>query len=100
MTESTRRIVEALRSIPPGRVTCYRDAALAAGLPNGARQVVRVLHSMSEKYGLPWHRVIRADGHIALGESAGGDLQKELLRSEGVAVSGDGVVDLLRYSPW
>jgi methylated-DNA-protein-cysteine methyltransferase-like protein len=55
---------------------------------------------MSEKYGLPWHRVIRADGHIALGENAGGNLQKELLRSEGVVVSGDGVVDLLRYSPW
>jgi methylated-DNA-protein-cysteine methyltransferase-like protein len=100
MTESTRRIIEALRSIPPGKVTCYRDAALAAGLPNGARQVVRVLHSLAEKYGLPWHRVIRADGRIALRAEAGGDLQRALLRSEGVAVSGEGRVDLARYSPW
>ena len=100
MTESSRRIIEALRSIPPGKVTCYRDAALAAGLPNGARQVVRVLHSMSKKYDLPWHRVIRADGHIALEAGAGGDLQRELLRSEGVRVSEAGIVDLKRYNPW
>jgi methylated-DNA-protein-cysteine methyltransferase-like protein len=100
MTETTRRIIEALRSIPPGKVSCYRDAALAAGIPNGARQVVRVLHSMSEKYHLPWHRVIRADGHIALRPDAGGDFQRDLLRSEGVGVSGDGFVDLKRYSPW
>lgn len=97
MTENTRRIISVLRAVPRGRVTCYRDAALAAGLPNGARQVVRVLHSLSEKEGLPWHRVLRADGSIALSLGAGRELQEALLAEEGVEVSPNGVVDMRRY---
>jgi methylated-DNA-protein-cysteine methyltransferase-like protein len=97
MTESTARIVRAIRSVPRGKVACYRDIALAAGLPNGARQVARVLHSMSETQKLPWHRIIRADGSIALPPDRGGDLQAALLRSEGVAVSRAGRVDMEKY---
>jgi methylated-DNA-protein-cysteine methyltransferase-like protein len=97
MLPSTRAIVEKIRSIPKGKVSCYRDIALAAGLPNGARQVVRVLHSLSKKEALPWHRVVRADGGIALGSCGGLELQAALLRSEGVAVSEGGRVDMERY---
>ncbi|MDR2479468.1 MAG: MGMT family protein [Treponema sp.] len=97
MTEITSRIIKAIRAVPRGAVSCYRDLALAAGLPNGARQVVRVLHSMSEKYKLPWHRIIRADGFIALESGQGRELQTELLRAEGVEVSETGWIDLARY---
>jgi methylated-DNA-protein-cysteine methyltransferase-like protein len=97
MTESTLRIIEAIRAVPPGKVSCYRDIARAAGLPNGARQVVRILHSMTEKHDLPWHRIIRADGTIALDSCQGGELQATLLRSEGVIVSKNGKVDMSRY---
>ena len=97
MKESTLRIVEAVRAIPKGKVSCYRDVALAAGFPNGARQTVRVLHSLSEKFDLPWHRVIRSNGVIALAEGAGRELQTELLRSEGVDVSREGRVDMERF---
>jgi methylated-DNA-protein-cysteine methyltransferase-like protein len=75
MQPSTRAIIKAIRAIPKGKVSCYRDVALAAGIVNGARQVVRVLHSLSEKEKLPWHRVIRADGRIAL-PPAGGAAQR------------------------
>jgi methylated-DNA-protein-cysteine methyltransferase-like protein len=87
MTEGTRRIVEAIRAVPRGKVSCYRDIALAAGFPNGARQVVRVLHALADKEKLPWHRIIRADGFIALPREEGGLLQARLLRAEGVRVS-------------
>ena len=97
MTESTARIIKAIRAVPKGKVSCYRDIALAAGLPNGARQVVRALHSMSEKHALPWHRIIRADGFIALESCQGGDMQAALLRAEGVKVSKTGRVDLAKY---
>ena len=97
MIESTRRIIETIRAIPPGKVSSYGAIALKAGFPNGARQTVRVLHSLSEKYSLPWHRVIRSDGTIALGEGSGRELQIELLRSEGVEVSAKGLVDMERY---
>jgi methylated-DNA-protein-cysteine methyltransferase-like protein len=98
VTETTRRIIEIIRSVPAGKVASYRDAALAAGLPNGARQVARLLHSMSETQKLPWHRIIRADGHIALPKESGGALQAELLRAEGVKVSKTLRVDMAQYS--
>jgi methylated-DNA-protein-cysteine methyltransferase-like protein len=93
MTETTERIIRVLKNIPSGCVMCYRDAALAAGLPpGGARQVARVLHSMSEKYGLPWWRVIRADGTIALRPGAGMEEQAARLREEGVEVTAEGKI--------
>jgi methylated-DNA-protein-cysteine methyltransferase-like protein len=98
MTEGSRRIVEAIRAVPPGKVSCYRDIALAAGFPKGARQVVRVLHSLSDKEKLPWYRIIRSDGFIALPREQGGLLQAELLRAEGVHVKSPGLwVDLKKY---
>ena len=98
MTENTRRLTEAIRAIPKGKVSSYRNVAWAAGIPNGARQTVRVLHSLSEKLDLPWHRVIRSDGSIALREGAGRELQISLLESEGVEVSPEGRVDMAKYS--
>jgi methylated-DNA-protein-cysteine methyltransferase-like protein len=96
MTESTCKIIEIIQAIPKGKVTCYRDIAAKAGLPNGARQVVRVLHSLSEKHNLPWYRILRADGFIAL-EGEGAVLQAELLRKEGVKVSKENRVDLKEF---
>ena len=97
MTDSTRRIICQILAVPAGKVSCYRDIALRAGLPNGARQTVRVLHSMSEKYNLPWHRIIRSNGSIALGEGEGRELQISLLRGEGVEVSPQGRIDMERF---
>jgi methylated-DNA-protein-cysteine methyltransferase-like protein len=97
MIESTRRIIEAIRAVPAGEVASYRDIALFAGLPNGARQVARVLHSMSRSENLPWHRIIKVDGRIALPEGEGRELQIALLRTEGVEVSDAGLVDLAQF---
>jgi len=91
MKDTTSRIIEQILAVPKGKVSSYRDIAARAGLPNGARQTVRVLHSMSEKFSLPWHRIIRSDGRIAL-EGEGRELQITLLRGEGVKVSRDGKV--------
>lgn len=96
-SESTARIKDVLKRIPRGRVTSYGAAAALAGLSNGARQVVRVLHSSSEKDRLPWHRLLRKDGSIALSDGGGFELQRALLEEEGVEVSPDGRVDLHRF---
>ena len=98
MTESTQKIIQAIKAIPKGRVSSYRDVALAAGFSNGARQTVRVLHSLSEKFDLPWYRVIRSNGSIALKEGEGRELQMQLLREEGVEVSPDGLVDMESFN--
>jgi len=96
MTDNTRKIIKQVLAVPCGKVSSYGAVAAKAGLPNGARQVVRTLHSMSEKYSLPWHRIIRADGHVAL-EGEGKALQITLLRGEGVKVSKEGKIDMKKY---
>jgi methylated-DNA-protein-cysteine methyltransferase-like protein len=90
ITRETARIIAAIKAIPPGKISSYRDIALAAGLQNGARQVVRVLHSMSASQNLPWHRVVKADGSIALPEGGGREMQIFLLREEGVNIDDNG----------
>ena len=97
MTKETGDIIKAILAVPGGKVSCYRDIALTAGLPNGARQVARILHSMSGKHGLPWHRIIRADGFIALESGQGREVQMGLLRAEGVKVSERGWVDFRKF---
>ncbi|TLS49230.1 DNA methyltransferase [Paenibacillus antri] len=97
MQPFTARAVAVIRGIPAGRVMTYGQVAEAAGSRRGARQVVRILHAMSEKHGLPWHRVVNAQGRIALADDEGRYAQRELLRQEGVDVDEDGRLDLGAY---
>ena len=90
----TERTVAIVRTIPKGRVASYGQVAAIAGSPAAARQVARVLHSLSRALRLPWHRVIGSRGTISLPRGAGFEVQRALLRAEGVAVAEDGSVDL------
>jgi methylated-DNA-protein-cysteine methyltransferase-like protein len=96
VVDASRRIVEIVRAIPRGRVASYGQVAAMAGLPNGARQVARLLHAASRTRRLPWHRVINAAGGVSLAPGAGGDLQRVLLAREGVTFV-RGRVDLRRH---
>ncbi len=96
-SEFTENIVRAMASIPEGKVTTYGSIAALAGNPRGARQVVRILNTRSRTDNLPWHRVIRRDGCIALPPGGGFELQKSLLEAENVEVSPDGRVNLAHY---
>jgi methylated-DNA-protein-cysteine methyltransferase related protein len=93
----TARAVRVIRAIPRGKVATYGLVAALAGSPLGARQVVRVLHSLSRKEQLPWHRVINSRGSLSLPRGAGFEKQRALLRSEGVPVTARGRVDFKRY---
>lgn len=94
MTPFTEKVVRIIKNIPEGRVMTYGQIAGLAGSPRAARQVVRILHSMSKKHGLPWHRVINAKGQIALQDDAAYNEQKLNLEIEGVKVAANGTVDL------
>lgn len=93
----TARIKETLKCIPCGKVATYGQIALCAGNRHGARQVVRVLHSSSEKEGLPWHRVINSKGTISLRPGAGYEIQHRLLEAEGVRFDQHDRIDLARF---
>lgn len=97
MTPFTERVVRIIQSIPEGSVMTYGGIARAAGSPRAARQVVRILHSMSRKYKLPWHRVINAKGMISLTEDESASLQRLYLEGEGIEFDGRGAVDLERF---
>ncbi|HTX62000.1 MAG TPA: MGMT family protein [Acidimicrobiales bacterium] len=79
----TARILDRVRAIPAGFVRTYGDID-----PKAPRLVGRVLATTTER--VPWHRVVRADGSMAMGEE-----QLARLRREGVPVRG-GRVDLRR----
>ncbi|MDN4522897.1 MGMT family protein [Fictibacillus fluitans] len=93
-TDEALRII---KSIPKGKVMTYGQIAGLAGSPRGARQVVRVLHSLSKKHQLPWHRVINAKGEIGFKDEEMFAVQKMSLESEGIAVTSDGKIDLTKY---
>ncbi|MGN7764619.1 MGMT family protein [Paenibacillus sp. 22594] len=97
MTPFTQKVIAVIRSIPEGYVMTYGGIARAAGSPRGARQVVRILHSMSRKYKLPWHRVVNVKGEIALTDDESGSLQRLYLLGEGIVFDAKGAIDLQRY---
>ena len=79
-----QRIRAAILKIPRGNVSSYGAVARAAGIPRGARLVVRTL---GQSHGLPWHRVVAAGGRIAIPGEGGLD-QRFRLEMEGVKFSG------------
>ncbi|RXZ82989.1 MGMT family protein [Paenibacillaceae bacterium] len=97
MMPFTKSVVKIIQAIPPGKVMTYGQIASCAGSPRAARQVVRILHSMSAKYNLPWHRVINAAGQIALTDEEGVFVQQLQLESEGVEFGLNRRIDLAQY---
>lgn len=93
----SKRIYEAVKRIPKGRVATYAQVAEAAGDRKMARAVGNALHKNPDPFSIPCHRVVNAKGELA-GEYAFGGAwkQAERLMEEGVQVV-DGKVDLKKY---
>ncbi|HWO74959.1 MAG TPA: MGMT family protein [Bacillus sp. (in: firmicutes)] len=97
MQPFTEEVIRIIQEIPPGKVMTYGQIARLAGSPRGARQVVRILHSMSDKYKLPWHRVINSKGEIGIKAEDLLLIQMMSLESEGVEISHHNRINLERY---
>ena len=97
MEHFTEQVIDIIQSIPKGKVTSYGQIAKMAGNPRGARQVVRILHSMSRKFNLPWHRVINSKGRISLPDGEDAEHQKMLLLKEGVKVNDQNTINLKEF---
>ena len=97
MTFFTERVINLIKNIPVGKVLTYGQVAALAGNPRSARQVSRILHSMSRKHELPWHRVINIKGEISLPKYGGYDEQKARLQHEGIEFNDKDRVDLDKY---
>ena len=88
-TPTERAVLARVRAIPEGFVRTYGD--VWPGAPRCAGSVL----SAAEDPGLPWWRVVRADGTLAKGAR-----QRARLEAEGVPFHGDRVdLALARWDP-
>lgn len=93
-----KNIYDVVCKIPKGKVATYGQVARLAGNPRWARVVGYALHNNPAPGIIPCHRVVNREGRVA--ESfvfGGGDIQREMLRQEGVVFERDGHVDLEKY---
>ncbi len=72
-----KAVLDRIRRVPEGFVTTYGDLC-----PEAPRFAGSVLSACDDP-GVPWQRIVRADGSLAKGER-----QRRLLRAEGVPFRG------------
>ncbi|HEY2003551.1 MAG TPA: MGMT family protein [Candidatus Saccharimonadia bacterium] len=98
MNSFTDRVYDIVAQIPAGKVATYGDVARMAGTPGASRAVGMAMSHNRNTERVPCHRVVGSDGKMH-GYAFGGEVTKrELLASEGVAMTGDRVD--LRQSRW
>lgn len=93
----TKRIYQAVKQIPKGRVATYGQVAALAGDKRMCRAVGNALHRNPDPEGIPCYRVVNAKGELAGAFAFGGaDVQQRLLEADGIHVE-NGRVDLKKY---
>ena len=93
----TKRIYEAVKKIPKGRVATYAQVAEMAGNKKMSRAVGNALHKNPDSEHIPCFRVVNSKGELAPAFAFGGeDEQRKRLEEDGVEVK-DGKVDLKKY---
>lgn len=80
MASTADAVLRRIRAIPPGFVRTYGDVS-----PGAPRFAGSVLHDCHDP-GVPWQRVVRANGSLTKGKR-----QRTLLEAEGVPFRGDRV---------
>jgi len=79
-------VTRTVESIPRGEISTYGEVADEAGFPGAARAVGNLLRTTP---GLPWWRVIAANGRLVPGLEAD---HAQRLRAEGVEIRNGAVV--------
>lgn len=93
----SKRIYEAVKSIPKGCVATYGQVAQLAGDRKMARAVGNALHKNPDPDSIPCYRVVNSKGELAGEFAFGGEgAQARLLEADGIEVVG-GRVDLKKY---
>ena len=93
----TRRIYEAVKKVPRGKVATYGQIAVMAGNPKMSRAVGNALHKNPDPDGIPCYRIVNSKGELAGEFAFGGEhVQESLLKNDGIEVI-NGRVDLEKY---
>lgn len=73
-----------MAALPDDKVTTYGDLAAMAGHPGAARIIGGIAHYGPEN--LPWHRLVNAEGRVAIGYPGGQHVQCQLLVGDGITL--------------
>lgn len=93
----SKRIYEAVKRIPKGKVASYSQVAAMAGNPRMCRAVGNALHHNPDPENIPCYRVVNAKGELSGAFAFGGaDEQERRLVADGIPVI-NGKVDLEKY---
>lgn len=94
----TRRIYEAVKKIPKGKVATYAQVAELAGNKKMCRAVGNALHKNPDPSTIPCYRVVNAKGELSGAFAFGGPgEQANRLMADGIEVI-SGKVDLKKYA--
>ena len=80
-TDFQKRVWSALLTVPYGRTATYKDVAIKAGSPKGARAVGMANNKNPIVIVVPCHRIVGADGSL-VGFAGGIDTKRFLLELE------------------
>jgi methylated-DNA-protein-cysteine methyltransferase-like protein len=94
-----QRAYQQVARIPFGQLATYGQIAELMGAWGCARQVGWALRRLPLPSPLPWHRVVNAQGRLAMTLSRQGSdwMQRDLLLAEGIAVDPQGRLPLHRH---
>ena len=93
----TKRIYEAVKKIPKGKVATYGQIAKMAGNERMSRAVGNAFHKNPEPDKIPCYKVVNSKGELASEFVFGGrDVQAKLLEADGIEVVNN-KVDLNKY---
>lgn len=82
--------------IPEGKISTYKELAIALGDEISARAVGTALNSNPTLIKIPCHRVIHSDGRTG-GYKSGAEKKTGLLQKEGFVIENDRVKNFLDY---
>lgn len=93
------RVYDVVRLIPLGRVTSYGAIAKAIGSPQSSRMVGWAMNKChSSTIYIPAHRVVNRNGLLTGKHFFGGqNTMVELLKSEGIEIEIDKIIDFKKY---
>ncbi len=101
LEKKSSQVYHLVASIPLGKVSTYGDIAALAHLTT-PRSVGYLLHYNPDPDHIPCHRVVNAQGKCAKNFAFGfEDVQKQLLKAEGISFIGDRVdMKAHRWNPF
>ncbi len=93
-----KQVYEVAKLIPYGRVTSYGAIANYLGTKGSARMVGWAMNNSHIHEDVPAHRVVNRNGLLTGKHHFGGtNIMAELLKSEGIEIVGDKIINFDKY---